>query len=339
MISQTKFSHKDKGFSIIEILVTIAIFSTLISVSVSVYQKINANNNLVIATDMVVESIRHSKNKAENNNLDSNWGVKLSNPEIVLFSGDSYNNRDSSNDRIFVLPRGIKIDGIEEIIFSKLLGNTVDVGEITLSNSYGNQILTINEYGSISYSSNSSPGVVISVLITNDWGTGYCADVTVSTDSATPITWTTEVPLTTYPQDGTVSSAWNTVWSVANNIMTASGVPQNETVISGAPVTFGYCADRNSTPPPAANVTSVVLITNDWGTGYCADVTVSTDSTTPITWTTEVPLTTYPQNGTISSLWNAVWSVTNNIMTASGVEWNTTVTSGSPATFGYCANR
>ena len=69
------------------------------------------------------------------------------------------------------------------------------------------------------------------------------------------------------------------------------------------------------------------------GSGYCADVTVSTASTGKITWS--VPFT---YSGTLQNIWSAKLATVGGVLRASGESWNATVSAAAPVTFGYCAN-
>ena len=85
---------------------------------------------------------------------------------------------------------------------------------------------------------------------------------------------------------------------------------------------------------PDDKTTAALSITDDWTTGYCAKVTVSTGSTTPVDWTVTIPI-----EGTVSSLWSADWSVSGGQLTATGKSWNNEVHAGTDTTFGFCADR
>ena len=79
--------------------------------------------------------------------------------------------------------------------------------------------------------------------------------------------------------------------------------------------------------------TSVVK-TNDWGGGYCANVNVTNGASTTQTWRVNLKI-----EGTVYTLWNAVWQQSGSTLTASGVSWNATLAPQATAQFGYCANR
>ena len=87
-------------------------------------------------------------------------------------------------------------------------------------------------------------------------------------------------------------------------------------------------------PSPSPGVSASVAKTNDWGSGYCANVNVTNGSSSTQTWRVQFAI-----EGTIYTLWNAVWQQSGSSLTASGVSWNATLPPGGTAQFGYCANR
>jgi signal peptidase I len=92
------------------------------------------------------------------------------------------------------------------------------------------------------------PELATSVEVTTDWVTGYCAAVTVTTTSVTPIAWTVTLDLDAYPLDGTPTEVWNATWTYAAPTLSASGTGANATVVADAPVGFGFCAERATVP-------------------------------------------------------------------------------------------
>ncbi|MBN2854461.1 hypothetical protein JXK06_02945 [Patescibacteria group bacterium] len=84
-----------------------------------------------------------------------------------------------------------------------------------------------------------------------------------------------------------------------------------------------------------------INIYDDWIAGYCAEVTVLTDSPDPIDWELEVDLSQAPEQAIPYTVWNANWSFNETILSASNLpdsEWNKT-SLDTPAVFNYCANR
>jgi acetylxylan esterase len=80
-------------------------------------------------------------------------------------------------------------------------------------------------------------------------------------------------------------------------------------------------------------VTSTLTIDNDWGTGYCATLTVTNGTGGPTTWHV-----TFTVRGTINNLWNGTFTQTGNSVTVSGVSWNGVLQAGqSTNSVGFCA--
>ncbi|MFA7365309.1 MAG: cellulose binding domain-containing protein [Patescibacteria group bacterium] len=181
--------------------------------------------------------------------------------------------------------------------------------------------------------------IELAYTIRDDNGASYCADLTVSTASTTPIVWDYDLDVSVDPfRVDTITSSWAMNYSLNLGTMSISGLEYNDEVVSGSPITeLGFCANRSS--GGGGDVTYDYRMDNDWGGGYCATIIVSTDSTTPIEWNIGVDLSTTPFNGTPSNVWNATWSFTSPTLYASGVGYNDYVSAGSPADFGYCANR
>lgn len=57
--------------------------------------------------------------------------------------------------------------------------------------------------------------------------------------------------------------------------------------------------------------------TSDWGSGYCADVTLTNPNSIAIDWKV-----TFTIEGVIYNIWNATYQQTGNQVTAEGVAWN-----------------
>jgi len=81
-------------------------------------------------------------------------------------------------------------------------------------------------------------------------------------------------------------------------------------------------------------VTADVFINDDWGTGYCAQVTVTNNSSSPSDW-----VVSFPIEGNIRNLWSAVYEQIENTVTAEGVSWNNILDPGQSTGFGFCAIR
>jgi cellulase/cellobiase CelA1 len=78
-----------------------------------------------------------------------------------------------------------------------------------------------------------------------------------------------------------------------------------------------------------------VVVNNDWGGGYCANLLLKNSGSAAVTWNISIPV-----NGTVSSLWNGSWRQSGSVLNVSGVPWNNTLQPGqTDSSVGFCASR
>jgi endoglucanase len=86
-------------------------------------------------------------------------------------------------------------------------------------------------------------------------------------------------------------------------------------------------------PPSLLNTT--VSIYSDWGTAYCANVSV--ENTGP---SSEIWKVSFAVQGTISQMWNATYSQVGSTVSAQGESYNNIIAPGATLSgIGFCANR
>jgi len=146
-----QYKKNKNGFSVIETVVVVAVFIIFLGVSEMAFFNFQFNNNLKIAGNNVVESLRHAKSNAQQVQGDSKWGVEILNNQITVFSGASYALRNTNLDQQIPLASGITASGLYEIVFEKVSGATLSPGTITLTSNYGTSNIVINAKGTITY--------------------------------------------------------------------------------------------------------------------------------------------------------------------------------------------
>lgn len=174
------------------------------------------------------------------------------------------------------------------------------------------------------------------VDIYDDWGTGYCANVVISTDSEEEVVWELDLVLDTFPLNGIVYTVWEADWTFNEPILSLSGLSYNDTVSLDNPVTVGFCANREEDDDdgiPIQEADYEIVIDSQWVTGYCATILVTTTSNDLIEWFVEIEIT-----GTPSSVWEADWTFNEPILSASGLSYNKYISSSDGTSFGFCAN-
>lgn len=138
-----------RSFTLIEILITIFLIFILASFVVSVGLSFYKSQQLKVHTQGILQTLRRAQSKAMSVELDSSFGVYLTNEHYTLFLGNSYLEHDPQYDEIFELPEILNLSGLSEISFSKLEGKPNVTGNIILSTDGDSRTISINKIGRI----------------------------------------------------------------------------------------------------------------------------------------------------------------------------------------------
>ena len=150
MSVKNKNKKKCKGFTLIEIMLVVALMIVIGSISVPVYQSFQVKNNLDVATYTIVQTLRRAQVLSQSGVGDETWGVHIESGSAVLFKGANYASRDISTDEVFEISTNIAPTGIADIVFSKLLGEPQTTGDIILTTSNNDtKTITINAKGTV----------------------------------------------------------------------------------------------------------------------------------------------------------------------------------------------
>lgn len=143
-----------KGFTLIELIVVIGIFTIVSALSVPFIQSFQTSSNLHTHANTIVRTLRRAQQQAIAGRDDSSWGVYFdsSNNQFLMFLGDDYATRDEDYDQeteysnIFI----IDTDFGNEIYFSIYSGQPSEAGTITIS-SPNNQskVISIGSLGMV----------------------------------------------------------------------------------------------------------------------------------------------------------------------------------------------
>lgn len=139
------------GFTLLEVILSLAIVAILTGASLPVYRTLMTKNDLDIATVTVVQSLRRAQTLSMAVDGDTNWGVKIQSGSITLFKGTSYSLRDTTYDEIFEIPTTITTGGVSETIYSKLFGAPQTTGTVTLTTDNDSSSVVLNSKGMVSY--------------------------------------------------------------------------------------------------------------------------------------------------------------------------------------------
>lgn len=122
------------GFTLVELLLSVALIGVVSVVSFPITQSFLYQNELIDASNAIVNLSRSAQLKSSAGEDDSVWGISIQSQKVILFDGTSYAGRDTNADEIFIIPAGISLSGVSEFTFSKLHGEPSTTGNIILTN-------------------------------------------------------------------------------------------------------------------------------------------------------------------------------------------------------------
>lgn len=141
-----------RGFTLLEVLLSIAAITIIAGISIPIYQSFQVRNDLDIAASSIVQNLRRAAVLSQAVDGDTSWGLYVTSGSLTLFKGTSYTVRDSTFDEVFDIPLTITPSGTSEIVFEKFSGLPQTTGTITLtSNTNETRTITINAKGMVNY--------------------------------------------------------------------------------------------------------------------------------------------------------------------------------------------
>lgn len=140
-----------KGFTLIEMLLSVALVALLAGLSVPVYAAFQSKNDLAVAVDAWVEAAHRAQTYAQTGYHDASWGVHVSGNMLILYKGTSFAARDSAYDEATSLG-GVTASGLVDVIFIAFTGKPQSTGVITLAGVQGDaHTITVYDQGTITY--------------------------------------------------------------------------------------------------------------------------------------------------------------------------------------------
>ena len=141
-----------QGFSLLEVLLSVAILAVLAGLSLPVYESFMRRNDLDLTAQQVASSLRRAQTFARANSYDSVWSVAVQSSNVTLFRGTNFAGRDQTYDESVAIPASVSVSGLNEVQFSKLTATPNTAGSITLtSTANATRTVTVNAKGMVEY--------------------------------------------------------------------------------------------------------------------------------------------------------------------------------------------
>ncbi len=149
----------NKGLTLIEILLSLAIIGLIAGFSAPVYQSFMVRNDLDIATGAVAQVLRYAQTQSQAIHGDSPWGVHIGGGNITLFKGTSYASRDTDYDEETSFPSTLSASGLTEIVFTVLTGAPQTTGTLMFTSVNGDtRIIFVTSKGVVVHNTSLSEG-------------------------------------------------------------------------------------------------------------------------------------------------------------------------------------
>jgi competence protein ComGC len=149
---------KDKGLTLIEIIIFIFIFSSLILIGLSIEPNIYNKKILEKEHDILVTILLRARNYSMNNIESKAYGIHLEDDSYVLFSEIPYHKNNPNNEftkrneNIVISSPDLSLNNNQiEIIFFQLSGEPNQVGQIELKENNNYKYINIYKSGLIDW--------------------------------------------------------------------------------------------------------------------------------------------------------------------------------------------
>jgi len=151
--------HK-QGFTLIEIIIVIAVIFFLVSVSIVSYRYFEKTTELEKTTQNIITTLKLAQAKTTSSEEASQYGVHFENDKYILFKGDGYQ-LESEDNKIYNIANRLEIYDIDlsgegsDVVFQRINGKTEQNGNVsirTISNPSSFKIIDIKSSGIIELS-------------------------------------------------------------------------------------------------------------------------------------------------------------------------------------------
>lgn len=142
-------TRKLKAITLFEVLLAVALLASTVVILIPISRDFLLQDELNVAHNLTVKSLRSAQAQAIAGKDDSVWGVKMQNSQLVQFKGDSFATRDSLFDAVTQVSSRVSFSGRTEFVFNKTTGAPVVPGSVSLTEGNNSFTITVNAKGNV----------------------------------------------------------------------------------------------------------------------------------------------------------------------------------------------
>lgn len=146
-----QYSYKKRGFTLIELVLSVAVLSIILLISIPLTQRYVVRNDMEVLSNIIVQDLYRAQNLARAGENNGNWGVYLQGGSATVFQGDSYASRNQAKDETYSFSSSITIAGQQEYVFAKFSGRLSVPGSTTLTINNDSRVISVGSNGVIEY--------------------------------------------------------------------------------------------------------------------------------------------------------------------------------------------
>lgn len=147
IISSNSRRGSRAGYTLIEMILVIAILLLLGAMSAFIYSRFYLVNAVSNSAEMVIFSVRKAQHYSMVGKRDGNWGVALTGGAILVFNGTSTATRNTAFDESWDVPNNVSFSGFNETIFSRITGVPNVTSTIVISAAGETKTVSVNGQG------------------------------------------------------------------------------------------------------------------------------------------------------------------------------------------------
>jgi Tfp pilus assembly protein FimT len=150
----TYLLERQKGITVAEIIIAVAILAILFSVMLPALGKMRENQTLQSAVSDVASLISRARAETLASIDSSSYGVHFEADRVIIFKGTIYTDGDPNNQETQIISPAsisdINLSGGADVYFERLTGNPSISGTVTVSSPNFSKTITISGTGSVS---------------------------------------------------------------------------------------------------------------------------------------------------------------------------------------------